>query len=97
MFCKRFRMKPLNFVTFLTLLTKLFFRLKLPEVFEKTRKEFQKHEFQNVKETDERNSYRRDPYVIEFRSVGDPQDRDDVWDVYYAFHLMQYTTEQGPE
>ena len=42
-------------------------------------------------------TYRRDPYVIEFRSVGDPQDRDDVWDVYYAFHLMQYTTEQGPE
>ena len=42
-------------------------------------------------------TYRKDPYVIEFKSVGDRYDPDDVWDVYYAFHLMKYTTEQGPE
>ena len=42
-------------------------------------------------------TYRKDPYVIEFRRVGDPQDPDDVWDVYYAFHLMKYTTEFCPK
>ena len=42
-------------------------------------------------------TYRKDSYVIEFRAVGDMADPDDVWDVYYAFHLMKYTTEHGPE
>ncbi len=42
-------------------------------------------------------TYRKDPYVIEFRRVGDPQDPDDVWDIYYAFHLMKYTTEFSPK
>ena len=42
-------------------------------------------------------TYRKDPYVIEFRAVGDMTDPNNVWDVYYAFHMMQYTTEQGPE
>ena len=42
-------------------------------------------------------TYRKDPYVIEFRAVGESSDPDDVWDVYYSHHLMQYTTEHGPK
>lgn len=39
-------------------------------------------------------TYRKGLYVIDFKTVGNPNDPDYVWDVYYAFHLMKYTTEQ---
>lgn len=42
-------------------------------------------------------TYRKDPYIIEFRAIGNTPDTDDVWDVYYAHRLMKYTTEHGPE
>ena len=42
-------------------------------------------------------TYRKDFYVIDFKTVGNPKDPDYVWDVYYAFHLMKYSTEQGSE
>lgn len=39
-------------------------------------------------------TYRKGLYVVDFKTVGNPKDPDYVWDVYYAFHLMKYTTEQ---
>jgi hypothetical protein len=42
-------------------------------------------------------TYHEGLYYIDFRTVGNPKDPDCVWDVYYAFHLMKYTTEQGSE
>ena len=38
-------------------------------------------------------TYKNGPYLVEYRALDGGEATDGQWDIYYTFHIMQYTTQ----
>ncbi len=38
-------------------------------------------------------TYKKEPYLVEYRALDEGGETDGQWDIYYTFHIMQYTTQ----